>query len=193
VRARDRSLLLSNALRNPGSHLSPETLVDGDYYLTHFLQHFAVAISLFAFPLSKLYSVLTTVGAMARPSCSKLLSLLLILPFVSLVASICYCVRDNDIFDCSSTETACGNASSVDTGAQLCCVNGDQCGADSICHFAKPIANTSGYYLGGCTDPTYNDPVCQKHCSQYHIPIHTSQEVSWASERSANGTARITC
>ncbi len=69
------------------------------------------------------------------------------------------------MFDCSGGEFACGEASNVSSGgAQLCCVNGDQCGRDSICHFSKPIANTSGYYLGGCTDPTYTDPVCQHHC-----------------------------
>lgn len=90
-----------------------------------------------------------------------------ILPFLSVVASTCYCVRDSVVFDCSSTESACGGASSVDSGAQLCCVNGDQCGKDSICHFTKSIPNTSGYYLGGCTHPTYQDQVCQRHCSQY--------------------------
>jgi hypothetical protein len=69
------------------------------------------------------------------------------------------------LFDCSGTENVCGYGSSVDSGAQLCCVAGDVCGKDSICHFSKPITNTSGYYLGGCTDPNYRDPVCQNHCS----------------------------
>jgi hypothetical protein len=40
-------------------------------------------------------------------------------------------------------------------------VAGDVCGKDSICHLSKPIANTSCYYLGGCTDPTYKDPAAR--------------------------------
>jgi hypothetical protein len=117
--------------------------------------------------------------AMTRPVFPVILSVLLsILPYVSLVTSNCYCVRDGQVIDCSGTETACSTPSSVDSGAQLCCVTGDQCGKDSICHFTKQIANTSGYYLGGCTDPTYKDPVCQQHCSQYHILIpHVAEEV----------------
>ena len=89
--------------------------------------------------------------------------------FSSLVEATCWCRQDGNIIDCSTTETACPNSSSVDGGAQLCCVTGDTCGEDSLCHFTKDIANTSGYYLGGCTDQSYNDPVCQGVCSEYYF------------------------
>lgn len=54
-----------------------------------------------------------------------------------------------------------------DTGSsiQKCCVRGDLCLSDSICHFTHPLVNASGYYNSGCTDETYSDPqACSKHC-----------------------------
>jgi hypothetical protein len=87
----------------------------------------------------------------------------------SLVEVTRWCLQDGNTVDCSTTETVCPNSSSVDGGAQLCCMKGDTCGEDSPCHFTKEIANTSGYYLGGCTDGPYSDPVCQSHCSEYYF------------------------
>ncbi len=51
-----------------------------------------------------------------------------------------------------------------DTSAQYCCANGDTCEGDSICHFTHPQENTSGYYLGGCTDITFPGPACSEKC-----------------------------
>jgi hypothetical protein len=160
ARTRARSLPSTQYARN---------FVDSDYFPHSSASNFDVATSLLAFPLSSLYCTPLDHGSyksMATLLYSTIFSVVpLILPSISLVSSNCYCIRDNDIFDCSTTETVCGIASSVDSGAQLCCVAGDQCGIDSVCHLSKQIAITSGYYLGGCTNPTYNDPVCQKHCS----------------------------
>lgn len=91
--------------------------------------------------------------------------------FSSWVEAACWCRRDGEIIDCSTRETACPKSSSVDGGAQLCCVTGDTCGEDSLCHFTKDVANTSGYYLGGCTDQSYTDPVCQGVCSEYYFNL----------------------
>lgn len=99
--------------------------------------------------------------------------------FSSLAEATCWCRQDGNIIDCSTTETACPNSSSVDGGAQLCCVSGDICGEDSLCHFNKLIANTSGYYLGGCTDQSYNDPVCQGVCSKYYFEFSFAPRLSW--------------
>jgi hypothetical protein len=103
------------------------------------------------------------------------LVLLFYLLFNPVEATSCSCIRDGIVSDCA--ETPCGANSSVVTGgAQLCCVNGDVCGADNICHFTKNIPNTSGFYLGGCTDPTWTDPACQQHCSEYFL---FSQGCDW--------------
>ncbi|KAM0705972.1 hypothetical protein Q7P35_007332 [Cladosporium inversicolor] len=54
---------------------------------------------------------------------------------------------------------ACDNTQVVGSRAQLCCITGSQCGQDSIC-----LQNVS-YYVGGCTDDTYRDPVCRTSCT----------------------------
>ncbi|GAB7334519.1 hypothetical protein MBLNU13_g06506t1 [Cladosporium sp. NU13] len=60
---------------------------------------------------------------------------------------------------------ACNNTQVVNGRAQLCCIKGSQCGQDSIC-----LQNVN-YYVGGCTDGTYGDPVCRTSC--------TSDSATW--------------
>jgi hypothetical protein len=60
---------------------------------------------------------------------------------------------DDGWFACNNTQVANGRA-------QLCCIKGSQCGQDSIC-----LQNVK-YYVGGCTDGTYGDPVCRTSCSK---------------------------
>jgi hypothetical protein len=55
---------------------------------------------------------------------------------------------------------ACNNTQVANGKAQLCCIPGSHCGQDSIC-----LQNVS-YYVGGCTDGTYGDPVCRTSCSE---------------------------
>lgn len=80
------------------------------------------------------------------------------------VAPTCYVntlskIRSNPDFE------PCGGSS--DAGA-FCCHKDDICLEDSICHFTSTqiVQGTSGYYVGGCTDETYNDPACSRSCSE---------------------------
>ncbi|KFY53720.1 hypothetical protein V497_08286 [Pseudogymnoascus sp. VKM F-4516 (FW-969)] len=69
------------------------------------------------------------------------------------------------IVECGMDSSPCSGSKS-DSGVSLCCVPGDTCGADSICHFTRRVENASGFYLGGCTDPTFQDPLCAGQCSE---------------------------
>ena len=64
-------------------------------------------------------------------------------------------------FPCPNTEKSPG-------GAELCCLNGAQCGEDSICHI-QSSGGGSGWFVGGCTDGNYADPVCRTSCSKFHL------------------------
>ena len=72
-------------------------------------------------------------------------------------------IKDNlGWFQCNNTEKTTG-------GAQLCCKNGDRCGDDSICHTDKIDGSNSAFYVGGCSDGTYNDPICRKECCKLEL------------------------
>ena len=80
------------------------------------------------------------------------------------VAPTCYVntlskIRNNTDFE------PCGGSS--DAGA-FCCHKDDICLENSICHFTSTqiVQGTSGYYVGGCTDKTFNDPACSRSCSE---------------------------
>lgn len=60
----------------------------------------------------------------------------------------------------------CNNTQHSDGGAQLCCKKGDRCGDDSICHTDDIASGLSSWYVGGCSDGSYEDPVCRKDCSK---------------------------
>src|ERR1700761_1661139 len=45
-----------------------------------------------------------------------------------------------------------------------CCYNGDYCMSDGICHYTHSLVGGSGYYVAGCTDPYFSDPVSQNRC-----------------------------
>lgn len=64
---------------------------------------------------------------------------------------------------------ACNNTKVDSGGAQLCCKTGSQCGEDSICHGSYPDdpGSAGGWYVGGCTDMEYTDPVCRQDCSEF--------------------------
>ena len=75
-------------------------------------------------------------------------------------------IKDNQgSFQCKNTERANG-------GAQLCCKNGDRCGEDSICHSDNTKQSRSAWYVGGCSDGSYSDPVCRKDCSKLPNRVH---------------------
>lgn len=58
----------------------------------------------------------------------------------------------------------CPNTEKSPGGAELCCINGAQCGEDSICH-TQGSDGGSGWFVGGCTDGNYADPVCRTSCT----------------------------
>lgn len=58
---------------------------------------------------------------------------------------------------------ACNNTEVRESGAQLCCIAGSTCGQDSIC------MKDAKYYVGGCTDGSYGDPVCRTSCSEFFM------------------------
>jgi len=44
-----------------------------------------------------------------------------------------------------------------------CCASGDYCLADGLCHYTHSANGGSGYYAGGCTDPTWKDSAACPH------------------------------
>lgn len=55
-----------------------------------------------------------------------------------------------------------------------CCVSGDTCLADGLCHYAHPMPDAptveTGYYMGGCTDRSYSAASCPTSCSDLRLP-----------------------
>ncbi|KAL4873118.1 hypothetical protein BDV12DRAFT_97427 [Aspergillus spectabilis] len=49
-----------------------------------------------------------------------------------------------------------------------CCVRGDYCMSDSLCHFNNTDGG-AGYYRADCTDPTLQDPACATRCGARHL------------------------
>jgi hypothetical protein len=68
---------------------------------------------------------------------------------------------------------ACNNTRAIAGGAALCCIENSQCGQDSIC------LKDNKYYVGGCTDGTYGDPVCRTSCCGCSIFFFSG--LKWAS------------
>lgn len=59
------------------------------------------------------------------------------------------------------------------------CINGDLCTEASICHSTRPVQGTSGYYIGGCTDPTFPAPACSQQCSMSTAPNSSCSHCRW--------------
>ncbi|TVY35975.1 hypothetical protein LSUB1_G005603 [Lachnellula subtilissima] len=71
----------------------------------------------------------------------------------------------------SSQGGPCG-VISPGTGYKTCCAVNDTCLADGICqytHAGPTQGQTTGYYVGGCTDPSLNSPNCNTHCSSFNF------------------------
>ena len=63
----------------------------------------------------------------------------------------------------SADQAACSN---ITSGYTQCCNPSDACGLDGFCHFTHALSSpVTGYYLGGCTDPDFEDPACAQHCT----------------------------
>lgn len=91
-----------------------------------------------------------------------LFSSLLFQPLVNALS--CFCKDDSGINFCGGPNYPC---SSDTSSVQQCCLNGDTCLSNGFCFFTHPTqTRTSGYYLGGCTDPNFQDPRCPQQCSK---------------------------
>lgn len=77
----------------------------------------------------------------------------------------CYTIGLNFVTS-SNQYFPCGG-SNGGSGVQSCCYAGDYCMEDSICHYTHSVTNGTGFYMAGCTDPTWQDPACPKQCSKY--------------------------
>ncbi|EMD01304.1 hypothetical protein BAUCODRAFT_205161 [Baudoinia panamericana UAMH 10762] len=78
----------------------------------------------------------------------------------------CYWRTNGTVVAENSGWYACGTGTRTGDGTeQLCCLVGSYCGQDSICHFEDQQEGGSGWYVGGCTDANYGDPVCRSDCT----------------------------
>lgn len=58
------------------------------------------------------------------------------------------------------------NCPGDNSGIYNCCVSGDTCVGSSICLFTHSQENGSGFYMAGCTDESFQNPLCTNHCSR---------------------------
>jgi hypothetical protein len=80
---------------------------------------------------------------------------------------VCYLVSNN-VVTSTNQYFPCGNSDITGASAQTCCNGEDYCMDNSICHYTRGgVTNGTGYYMGGCTDPTWKDPACPKQCSKF--------------------------
>lgn len=78
----------------------------------------------------------------------------------------CYRKSNNQVRPQPSGWFACEGTEEQSGGIQLCCINGSECGPDSICR-REGTGDDSRWYVGGCTDENYNDPMCRNDCSKF--------------------------
>ena len=59
---------------------------------------------------------------------------------------------------------------SIENTFTQCCRQEDECLQDGICRFRRESeGNTSGFYVGGCTDESGKDPTCLQSCSTFFL------------------------
>ena len=80
----------------------------------------------------------------------------------------CYNIHSN-VYAVALVSEACGVPNATNPYVP-CCVKGDYCMSDGICHFTHPQSGATGYYSADCTDPTFSDPACIKRCSMAPMP-----------------------
>lgn len=73
------------------------------------------------------------------------------------------------------SSTLCGDSTK---GIVFCCFGTDICVQGGICHFTRQAENTSGYYLAGCTDGSYEDTKCSKKCCKFAIQTLHRKQIS---------------
>ena len=79
---------------------------------------------------------------------------------------LCYSVNNGTAQVAGGGTKYCGSYTGV---AQYCCANNDFCVGSSICYFTRPsegYGNSSGYYIGSCTDESFSSPECSRECCE---------------------------
>ncbi|PIG82434.1 hypothetical protein AARAC_004863 [Aspergillus arachidicola] len=74
----------------------------------------------------------------------------------------CYSLHSDRISSNFDADSPCGIPNATHPHVQ-CCVKGDYCMSNGICHFDKNNS-VNGYYTADCTDPTLQDPACMNRC-----------------------------
>ncbi|KAE9367703.1 hypothetical protein N431DRAFT_561598 [Stipitochalara longipes BDJ] len=82
------------------------------------------------------------------------------------------------------------------TNFTSCCVVGDTCLENGICHYTHPVPDPpvveTRYYMGGCTDPTFSSPACAPQCSDLEAPdvVYNETTQIWHCCGITNGSIR---
>ncbi|KAE8141667.1 hypothetical protein BDV38DRAFT_237302 [Aspergillus pseudotamarii] len=74
----------------------------------------------------------------------------------------CYSLHSDRISSNFDADLPCGIPNSTYPHVQ-CCVKGDYCMSNGICHYYKNNSD-QGYYTADCTDPTLQDSACMTRC-----------------------------
>jgi hypothetical protein len=69
------------------------------------------------------------------------------------------------IVDHSDVYRPCQASNNASANFQ-CCYAGDSCLEGGICNYTHPRSGGTGYYIAGCTDPSFTDPSCPTHCGK---------------------------
>lgn len=106
-----------------------------------------------------------TLNTMAFPGHLKLTFAPLLTSLWFLHASAaCYFRSSSSVIRADEWNTCNNNSEIVAGGANLCC----NYARDSVCGDGGLCRQDDGlFYVGGCTDSTYQDPVCRTSCSEY--------------------------
>ncbi|KAF2161221.1 hypothetical protein M409DRAFT_59226 [Zasmidium cellare ATCC 36951] len=122
-----------------------------------------------------------------------------------MAAPTCHCFWNGQITTQCGNVTPCGTGEpgyhNSTSGTQLCCVAGDTCGANSICRASSAQSSLySGFYLGGCTDASFDDPLCRRDCNDRGTELLGADVVYeqatgvWSCcGRTSDGTAQVDC
>lgn len=76
--------------------------------------------------------------------------------------------------------------------AQTCCFRTEECGAGSMCKSSSISGTGSGYHSSGCTDPTYQSPLCPRYCVGRDM-VHVGDGIWACCSRTTDGSDAPNC
>ncbi|PMD67475.1 uncharacterized protein K444DRAFT_16409 [Hyaloscypha bicolor E] len=109
----------------------------------------------------------------------------------NVLATQCYYKSDNEIK--TSSGHPCGVVA-PNGNFSSCCEIGDTCLADGLCHYTRPEppppSVVSRYYMGGCTDESFNAPACNPACTDLDPSdvVYNQTTSNWHCCGQTNGT-----